>query len=77
MININEKVNYQGELEVFKIYEDGREELHFKDSNVIVSGGVSGSRLGIAESIIGNNPHSINLEEAERLLQRLTDEMKL
>jgi len=38
MVNISEKVNYQGQLEIFKIYDDGSEELHFKDSNVVVSG---------------------------------------
>jgi hypothetical protein len=38
MVNLKEKVNYQGQLEIYKLYDDGREELHFKDSNVIVSG---------------------------------------
>jgi len=46
MININDKVPYQGEIEIVKIYDDGREEVHYKDSNVIVSGlGVGLSRL--------------------------------
>ena len=46
MINVNDKIPYSGELEIFKIYDDGREELHYKDSNVIVSGlGVGLSRL--------------------------------
>ena len=45
-MNINDKVPYQGEIEIVKIYDDGREELHYKDSNVIVSGlGVGLSRL--------------------------------
>lgn len=46
MINFNDKVPYRGEIEIVKVYDDGKEELHYKDSNVVVSGlGVGLSRL--------------------------------
>jgi len=65
MINLNEKVNYQGELEVFKIYEDGREELHFKDSNVIVSG------LGYGLSLFFAGEGSDKLDDYKLLYYQL------
>ena len=39
-------INPTGHLQIFKLYEDGREELHFDDQNVITSGmGVGFSHL--------------------------------
>ena len=33
-----EKVKAKGNLEVWKVYDDGSEELHFSEHNVITSG---------------------------------------
>ena len=65
MINVNEKVQYQGDLEIFKVYEDGREELHFKDSNVVVSG------LGDGLSLFFSGEGSDDIEDFKLLYYQL------
>jgi hypothetical protein len=65
MISVNDKLNYRGELEVFKIYKDGREELHYKDSNVVVSG------LGYGLSLLFSGEASQEVEDYKLLYYQL------
>jgi hypothetical protein len=65
MITVKDKLNYQGELEVFKIYKDGREELHYKDSNIVVSG------LGYGLSLLFSGEGSQEVEDYKLLYYQL------
>ena len=65
MININDTVPYHGEVEIVKVYDDGREEVHYKDSNVIVSG------LGVGISRLLSGEGSNRIEDYQLLMYQL------
>ncbi len=55
MSNLIDKFDASGHIEVWKVYPDGRQELHFSDHNIITSG------LGVALAYLFSGSGSANI----------------